>query len=68
MSTTFVLRRGKGARRRVAHLGRHDPHTGEVVGILCHTPGLYNLTSNVPWGRPTCKRCLRKWREKHNVL
>jgi hypothetical protein len=55
---TYLLRRGDGrALRRVAHLARYDGF-GTITGPWCGTPIELNLTSNVPWGRPSCKHCL----------
>lgn len=54
----YLLKRGKGSRRRVAHLCGHDPITGNPTGVpLCGQRLGFDMTSNVPWGQPTCKRC-----------
>ena len=57
---TYLMRRGKGALRRVVHLTEHDRLTGQpTMEPLCgRTNGVeFNMTSNVPWGQPLCKRC-----------
>lgn len=57
---TFLMRRGKGALRRVVHVTTHDPHTGKpTMRPVCGRDNgvVFNMTSNVPWGRPVCKRC-----------
>lgn len=58
---TFLLKRGRGAMRRVAHLSLHDAATGQpTFRPLCGDKRLrFDLTSNVPWGRPRCRRCMR---------
>jgi hypothetical protein len=63
---TFLLKRGKGALRRVVHLTTFDHLTGELsMRPLCgRSPLRFDMTSNVPWGRPLCKRC-RKIAEEH---
>jgi hypothetical protein len=61
---TYLLKRGRGSLRRVAHLGAHDPLTGKVsFQPICSTPIDVNMASNVPWGCPTCKKCLRVARQ-----
>lgn len=55
---TFLLRRGKGSLRRVAHLAHFDPH-GEIDQSWCGRSD-FDLSSNVPWGQPICKNCLRR--------
>ena len=56
---SYLLKRGKGALRRVVHLTGFDPRTGESTMIpLCGSRRLqYDTTSNVPWGLKVCKRC-----------
>lgn len=59
---TYLMRRGKGALRRVVHLTTHDPMTGQpTMQPVCGRPNgvTFNMTSNVPWGQPLCKRCRR---------
>jgi len=54
----YLLRRGKGALRRKAHLCLHDPRTGQPdMKPLCGINQPFNMTSNVPWGCATCKNC-----------
>lgn len=54
----YLLKRGKGSRRRVAHLCGYDPVTGHPTMVpFCGQRLDFNLTSNVPWGQRTCKRC-----------
>ena len=55
----YLLKRGRNARRRVAHWSTHDRLTGApTMRPLCGRDDLrFDLTSNVPWGRPLCKRC-----------
>jgi hypothetical protein len=55
---TYLLRRGRGYRRRKAHLARYDSY-GRITGAWCGRP--YNLTSNVTWGCNRCKDCIRRW-------
>ena len=58
---TYLLRRGKGSRRRKAHICLHDPLTGQpIMRAVCGIDYPFNLTSNVPWGQPRCKNCLRR--------
>jgi hypothetical protein len=57
----YLMRRGKGALRRVVHLTPYDPITGNpTMEPLCGRSNgiVFNMTSNVPWGQPCCKRCL----------
>lgn len=56
---TYLLKRGKGALRRKVHITLHDPITGEpTMEPACGDHRLdFDTTSNVPWGRPLCKRC-----------
>lgn len=60
---TYLLRRGRGARRRKAHLARYNAW-GQIAGSWCGRSD-YDLSSNVPWGRPTCRDCLRKEHAAH---
>lgn len=54
----YLYERGAGAKRRVMHLTEYDPRTGEpTMQALCGAQRPFNTTSNVPWGRPLCKRC-----------
>lgn len=57
---SYLYKRGRGASRRVMHLCLHDPRDGQPLMIpMCCTRLIgFNTTSNVPWGRPVCKRCL----------
>jgi hypothetical protein len=55
-NVTFVLRRGPGALRRSAHIAKFN-QLGDITGALCGRP--VNMSSNVPWGQPRCKDCLR---------
>lgn len=61
---TYLYRRGPGAKRRVMHLAVHDQASGEpTTRPFCGRGKGYDTTCNVPLGRPTCKRCMRKaWR------
>lgn len=54
---TYLLRRGPGALRRVAHFARYDA-LGQIADSWCGRP--YNMSSNVPWGQPRCKDCIRR--------
>lgn len=58
---TYLMKRGRGALRRVAHIAEFNP-IGQATGrpICGDTRLCYDLTSNVPWGLPTCKRCKQK--------
>jgi hypothetical protein len=58
---TYLLKRGKGSRKRVAHLAVHDRLTGAamLVAVCGEDRVAWDMTSNVPWGRPLCKRCRR---------
>ena len=58
---TYLLTRGPGAMRRVAHFARYDAF-GRIAGSWCGRP--YNMSSNVPFARPRCKDCLRKMQEE----
>lgn len=58
---TFLLRRGPGARRRVAHLAHYDAF-GRIDGSWCGRDD-FNLTCNLPLGQPSCKDCLRQMRK-----
>jgi hypothetical protein len=41
------------------HLTPHDPLTGKPTMVpLCGSRQALDTTSNVPWGQPTCKRCV----------
>lgn len=54
----FLYQRGTGARRRVMHLTGYDPRTGEpTMHAICGAHRAFDTTSNVPFGRPICKRC-----------
>jgi hypothetical protein len=56
----YLLQRGPGSLRRVAHLQLHDQFTGKPTGEpLCGIRRPFNLNSNVPWGCRTCKNCLK---------
>ena len=57
----YLLKRGRGSRRRKAHLAQYD-RLGNISGSLCgrSPPGGFDLSSNVPWGRPSCKLCRRE--------
>jgi hypothetical protein len=50
MAMVYALLRSP--RARVAHLA-----DGDFQPALCGRP--VNLTSNVPWGRRTCRDCMR---------
>lgn len=55
---TYLLKRGKGGRRRKAHLCAFDRFGSPTMRPICGRVGLdFDTTSNVPWGRPLCKRC-----------
>jgi hypothetical protein len=57
----YLYRRGRGARKRVMHLCGHDPLTGDPTMIpLCGLPQDFDTTINVPLGKRTCRRCLKK--------
>lgn len=55
----YLFKRGKGVLRRVVHLTGFDPRTGEpTMRPLCgRSPLTFDMTSNVPFGLPLCKRC-----------
>lgn len=56
----YLYRRGKGARRRVMHLGGYDPMTGHPrLEPFCGSDVGVNTSINVPLGGKVCKRCLR---------
>jgi hypothetical protein len=57
---TYLLRRGPGAIRRVAHYARYDQF-GNIADSWCGRP--WNLSCNVPFGQPRCKDCIRKMNE-----
>jgi hypothetical protein len=56
----YLYLRGKGSKRRVMHLTTFYFTTGApTFQPLCGRVSLpFNTTSNVPWGRPVCKRCI----------
>jgi hypothetical protein len=55
----FLLKRGRGARRRKAHITSFDPLTGETSWRpLCGVRVRFNMTSNVPFVS-VCRRCLK---------
>lgn len=56
----YLYRRGRGALRRVMHLTLIDPWTGRPTMMpVCGINQQFDTTTNVPWGRPICKRCAR---------
>lgn len=55
----ILYRRGKGARRRVAHIATFSQITGEVSGALCGASD-WNTSCNLGLGLRLCKRCLKK--------
>jgi hypothetical protein len=64
----YLMKRGKGALRRTVHLTPSDPFGNPTMEPLCgrHTVD-FNMTSNVPWGRPLCKRCRALYNELVSV-
>jgi hypothetical protein len=61
---TFLLRRGRGSLRRKVHIVTFDVRTGKpTMQALCGLDYPFNMTSNVSWGLPLCKRCAKRWYE-----
>lgn len=59
MSTTFLLKRGRHRKKAVAHIAKYDAF-GEISGSWCGST-LFDVSSNVPWGRRQCRNCVRKY-------
>jgi hypothetical protein len=57
--TTFLFRRGKGAKRRVVHIAEYDRTGNPTMQPLCGRDNgiAFDTTSNVPWAQPLCRRC-----------
>lgn len=58
----FLFKRGRGAKRRVAHLCGYDPRTGQpTMRPLCGDYRLvFDMTCNFPLGLRVCRRCERQ--------
>jgi hypothetical protein len=52
----FLYRRGKGVKRRVAHLAMYDRH-GNVAGPWCGNQVVLDTSCNLPLGLRVCKKC-----------
>lgn len=61
MSVTFLIKRGKRARKSEAraHIARYGAR-GEIAGAWCPFRG-YDMSSNVPWGLRQCRHCVRAY-------
>jgi len=53
---TFLYRRGKGVKRRVAHLAMFDKH-GNIAGTWCGRHPRIDTSCNLPLGLRICKLC-----------
>ena len=51
----FLYRRGKGVKRRVAHLAMYDKF-GEIAGAWCQKREV-DTSCNLPLGLRVCKLC-----------
>lgn len=54
--SAFLYRRGKGVKRRVAHLAMYNRH-GEIVGPWCQRRVNLDTSCNLPLGLRICKLC-----------
>jgi hypothetical protein len=61
----FVWKRGDGSKRRVNHLAGFN-RLGQFAGALCGSSLDFDTSCNLPLGKPTCKRCSRRWNELSN--
>lgn len=61
----YLYKRGKNAKRRVAHLGGYDPLTGQpsLIPICGRATVQPDTTCNFPLGLRRCKHCLAKYAE-----
>ena len=54
--SAFLYRRGKGVKRRVAHLPMYNRY-GEIVGPLCQRRVNLDMSCNLLLVRRICKLC-----------